>query len=50
MDAKNLAVVFTPTIMRSPYNSEIMAVQKFPEQRKVIDMLITHFQTLFPRQ
>ena len=48
MDSKNLAVVFTPTIMRSPYNnSGIMAVQKLPEQKKAVDMMITNYHSLF---
>ena len=48
MDAKNLAVIFTPTVMRSPYNNTgIMAVQKLPEQKKAMDLLIQHYHTLF---
>ena len=48
MDSKNLAVIFTPTVMRSPYNSTgIMAVQKLPEQKKAMDLLIQHYHTLF---
>ena len=48
MDSKNLALVFTPSLMRSPYNnSGLMAVQKLPEQKKAIDLLIQHVHTLF---
>ncbi len=48
MDSKNLAVVFTPSLMRSPYNTnEIIAVQKLPEQKKAIDLLIQNYDSLF---
>ena len=48
MDAKNLALVFMPTVMRSPYNSSgPMAVQKLPQQKKAMEMLITYYHTLF---
>ena len=47
MDATNLAVVFAPSIMRSPYGSGIMAVQKLPEQKKVIELLISQYSTFF---
>lgn len=48
MDATNLAVVFAPSIMRSPYGSGIMAIQKLPEQKKVIELLISQCNTFFP--
>lgn len=48
MDCKNLAVVFAPTILRSPYtNSGIMAMQKLPEQKKAMEMLIEYYPLLF---
>ena len=48
MDSKNLALVFTPSLMRSPYNNTgMMAMQKLPEQKKAVDLLIQHFHTLF---
>ena len=48
MDAKNLALVFMPTVMRSPYNtSGALAVQKLPQQKKAMEMLITYYHTLF---
>ena len=48
MDCKNLAVVFTPTLMRSPYNnSGIMAIKKLPEQKKAMEMLIEFYPILF---
>lgn len=48
MDSKNLALVFTPSLMRSPYNStSMMAVQKLPEQKKAVDLLIQHYSSLF---
>ncbi len=48
MDCKNLAVVFAPTILRSPYNhSGIMAIQKLPEQKKAMEMLIEYYPILF---
>lgn len=49
MDSKNLALVFTPSLMRSPYNNSGMsAMQKLPEQKKAVDLLIQHYSTLFP--
>ena len=48
MDATNLAVVFAPSIMRSPYGSGIMAVQKLPEQKKAIELLISQCSIFFP--
>ena len=49
MDSKNLALVFTPSMMRSPYNNSGMsAMQKLPEQKKAVDLLIQHYITLFP--
>ena len=48
MDSKNLALVFTPSLMRSPYNNTgMMAMQKLPEQKKAVDLLIQHYQALF---
>lgn len=47
MDAKNLSVIFAPTIMRSPYSAGVMAVQKLPQQRKAVEMLITKCHELF---
>lgn len=48
MDSKNLALVFTPSLMRSPYNNTgMMAMQKLPEQKKAVDLLIQHFHSLF---
>jgi hypothetical protein len=48
MDAKNLSVVFAPTLMRSPENTgELSAVQKLPQQRKAVEMLITDCHKLF---
>ena len=48
MDSKNLALVFTPSIMRSPYNSAgLLAMQKLPEQKKAVDLMIQHYSTLF---
>lgn len=47
MDATNLAVVFAPSIMRSPYGSGIQAVQKLPEQKKVIELLISQCTNFF---
>jgi len=48
MDAKNLALVFMPTVMRSPYNSSgAMVVQKLPQQKKAMEMLIKYYHTLF---
>ena len=48
MDSKNLAVVFTPSLMRSPHTATgIMAVQKLPEEKKAVDLLIQHYNSLF---
>lgn len=48
MDSKNLALVFTPSLMRSPQmGQEMDAMQKLPEERKALDMLIQHYETLF---
>lgn len=47
MDAKNLSVIFAPTIMRSPYSAGVMAVQKLPQQRKAVEILITKCHELF---
>lgn len=48
MDAKNLSVVFAPTLMRSPENTgELSAVHKIPQQRKAIELLILHCHKLF---
>lgn len=49
MDCKNLAVVFTPSLMRCPHTAGngIMAVRKLPEEKKAIELLIQHYETLF---
>ena len=48
MDAKNLSVVFAPTLMRSPENTgELSAVHKIPQQRKAVEHLILHCHKLF---
>lgn len=48
MDAKNLSLVFAPTLMRSPDNvGELSAVQKLPQQRKAIELLITNCHKFF---
>ena len=48
MDCKNLAVVFTPTVMRSPYNNTgMMAMKKLPEEKAAMEMFIQHYQSLF---
>ena len=47
MDSKNLSVIFAPTIMRSPYSAGVMAVQKLPQQRKAVEILITKCHELF---
>ena len=48
MDAKNLSVVFAPTLMRSPDNTgDLSAVQKLPHQRKAVELLITNCHKLF---
>ena len=52
MDAKNLATVFSPSIMRSrAYNpSSMEAMQKIPEQKKVVELLISYYNDLFETQ
>lgn len=51
MDSKNLAVVFTPSLMRCKHTAAadgmIMAVQKLPEEKKATELLIQHYNTLF---
>ncbi len=48
MDSKNLALVFTPSLMRSPQmGMEMDAMQKLPEERKALDLFIQHYDTLF---
>ncbi len=48
MDCRNLAVVFAPTLLRSPYtNSGIMAMQKLPQQKKAMEMLVEYYPLLF---
>ena len=45
MTASNLAVVFAPTIMRSPHESD--EIQDLPSQRKIIEILIKHTPEIF---
>ena len=48
MDSKNLALVFTPSLMRSPNRGKAMDVmQKLPEEKKALDMIIQNYNTLF---
>ena len=48
MDARNISVVFAPTLMRSPENTgDLSAVHKLPQQRKAVEILITHCHKLF---
>ncbi len=45
MTARNLAVVFAPTVMRSP--EENIIVQDLPLQRTFLEYLINYHQILF---
>jgi len=48
MDSKNLALVFTPSLMRSPNRGKDMDImQKLPEEKKALDMIIQNYDTLF---
>ena len=48
MDSKNLAVVFAPSVMRPPAHAdELSAVMKLPEQKKVTELMISHYDVLF---
>ncbi len=49
MDSKNLAVVFTPSLMRCPHiaTDGMLAVQKLHEEKKATELLIQHYKTLF---
>lgn len=49
MDSKNLAVVFAPSLMRPPANADqLSAMMKLPEQKKITELLISHYDVLFP--
>ena len=47
MDCKNLAVVFTPSLMRSPHLNGLMAIEKLPHEKKAVELLIQHYHRLF---
>ena len=48
MTARNLAVVFTPTLMRSPSDSEDhILLTDLPLQKTFVEYLIMYHQTLF---
>lgn len=49
MDSKNLAVVFTPSLMRCKHIAAdgMMAVQKLPDEKKATELLILHYTSLF---
>ena len=48
MTAKNLAVVFAPTIMRSPNESDkALEIEELPAQQKIIEILIKHNDLIF---
>ena len=48
MTAKNLAVVFAPTIMRSPNESDkMLEIQELPAQQRIVEMLIKHTDLIF---
>ncbi len=46
MTAYNLAVVFAPTLMRSPAN-ELALIKDFPLQRQFIEYVILYHHKLF---
>ncbi len=45
MTARNLAVIFAPTVMRSP--EENLLVQDLPLQRTFVEYLISYHKVLF---
>lgn len=47
MTAKNLAVIFAPTIMRSPNEND--ELQEIPAQQKIVEILIKHTHTIFEK-
>ena len=49
MDSKNLAVVFAPSLMRPPANADqLSAMMKLPEQKRITELFISHYDVLFP--
>jgi len=46
MTYKNLAVVFAPTLLRSPQQNGLMEVKRLPGQREAVELLIKHYDTL----
>ena len=49
MKSSNLAVVFAPTIMRSP-NVEDLLLKDIPLQKKIVEFMIDNYSLLFESQ
>lgn len=46
MTFKNIAIVFAPTLLRSPQHNSLVEVKRLPGQREAVELLIKHFKTL----
>ena len=47
MGPENLAIVFAPTVMRSPDSDPMMSLLAVGKEQKSTELLITHYKDLF---
>ena len=47
MGPENLAIVFAPTVMRSPDSDPMMSLLSVGKEQKSMELLITHYKDLF---
>ena len=47
MNAENLAIVFAPTLLRSPETDPLSSLSAVKYERELIETLITHHNKLF---
>ena len=47
MNAENLAIVFSPTLLRSPETDPLSSLTAVKYERELIEILITHHTILF---
>jgi len=47
MSAENLAIVFAPTLLRSPETDPLISLSAVKYERELIELLILHHSVLF---
>lgn len=47
MGAENLAIVFAPTVMRSPDSDPMLSLMSVGKEQKTMELLIVHYKDLF---